>query len=192
MGHRLHQPECVGGLAEYMGLTTADLVVGQEARVLSEEKTESEALLRGKGWKATIEPCLCTELDGRSAGVMVAVRKHIGMRLSISEGTAPADLKHRCTFGFVSAIIRGGFHLGSIYLVSSIGVKAKRNMNILDAVATTLKTLSGRWIIGGDFNCTPEQLEATGWLRMVGGVIVATKVPTASTERLTSSLCRRP
>ena len=65
-----------------------------------------------------------------------------------------------------------------MYLVSSIGVRAKRNLDILDAAAAVLNSLSGRWVLGGDFNCTPEQLTETGWLRVVGGVIVAPKATT--------------
>ena len=64
---------------------------------------------------------------------------------------------------------KGGFHLGSLYLVSTIGVKHKRNMDIFDGMAITLKSLADRWIMGGDFNCTPEQFESIGWVRMVGG-----------------------
>ena len=75
-------PNAWGGLTEYMGASTADLMVGQETKVLAADKTEGEALLRNKGWKASLEPCGSTELDGRTAGVMVAVRKHIGMQLS--------------------------------------------------------------------------------------------------------------
>ena len=76
-------------------------------------------------------------------------------------------LKHR--FGrFRGAKVKGWFHAGSLYLVSGVGVKHKRNMDILDAVASTLKSLAGRWIIGGGFNWTPAQLTETGWLRVVG------------------------
>ena len=72
---------------------------------------------------------------------MVAARKHIGMRLSICKTTVPKVFKHRCRFCFVSAVVRGGFHLGSIYLNSSIGVTAKKNMDILDAVASSVKAV---------------------------------------------------
>ena len=48
-------------------------------------------------------------------------------------------------------MVRGGFHAGSLYMVGAIGVKHKMNLDILDAVAATLKSLARRWIIGGDF-----------------------------------------
>ena len=77
------------------------------------------------------------------------------MSRSVPGETLPKAFKHRCRLAFVNAVTRGGFHLGSVYLVSSIGVKAKKNLDLLDSIAATLKALAGRWIIGGDFNCTP-------------------------------------
>ena len=67
----------------------------------------------------------------------------------------------------------GGIQLGSIYLVSQVGVQAKCNLDILETVGFTLKSLTGPWIVGGDWNCTPADPEATGWLKKVGGVIKA-------------------
>ena len=33
--------------------------------------------------------------------------------------------------------------------------------------------MKGPWIIGGDFNMTPSELEDSGWLETVKGVVVA-------------------
>lgn len=40
-------------------------------------------------------------------------------------------------------------------------------------MAFTLASLVGPRIVGGDWNCTPADLQATGWLKKVGGVIRA-------------------
>ncbi len=37
--------------------------------------------------------------------------------------------------------------------------------DLLKGVAGVLMRVAGTWLIGGDWNCTPEQLTATGWLR---------------------------
>ena len=58
------------------------------------------------------------------------------------------------------------------------GITAKPNLDLLESVAHTLKSLKGCWIIGGDWNCTPAQLLATGWPAKVGGII---KAPAAAT-----------
>ena len=87
---------------------------------------------------------------------------------SISKKTIPKEFRSRCKLNWVSAVVRGGFHLGSVYLVSSIGVKAKRNMDLLESIATTLKTLAGRWILGGGLQlhtgatCS-DWVVANGW-----------------------------
>ena len=47
----------------------------------------------------------------------------------------------------MGAAIKGGFHLGSLYLISRIGVMAKENQGILDAVAARLSLLEGPWIL---------------------------------------------
>ncbi len=69
------------------------------------------------------------------------------------------------------AAVKGGYHLGSLYLISRIGVMAEANQNILDEAAARISLIKGPWAIGGDFNCTPAELVKSGWLKMVGGVI---------------------
>ena len=54
-------------------------------------------------------------------------------------------------------------------------MKARQNLQL---VAGVLAATSGMCVIGGDFNCTPQELESTGWLKKVGGVIVAPSSPT--------------
>ena len=41
-----------------------------------------------------------------------------------------------------------------------------------------LATLRGPWILGGDWQCTPDELRSTGWLNIVKGVIDAPTAPT--------------
>jgi len=51
-------------------------------------------------------------------------------------------------------------------------------------MAAVMSRRGKQWVIGGDFNCTPEQLRATGWLKLVGGVIVQPKLPTCGDRTL--------
>ena len=60
------------------------------------------------------------------------------------------------------------------------GVGTKCNLDLLDTIAFTLGGLVGPWILGGDWNCTPADLAATGWLQKVGGVIHAPNAPTCN------------
>ena len=59
-------------------------------------------------------------------------------------------------------VCKGGLHAGSPYLNSSVGINAKCILDLLHLMAAAMDSISGPWAIGGDWNCTPEQLAATG------------------------------
>ena len=46
-------------------------------------------------------------------------------------------------------------------------------LDLLGDVGAALNSLSGPWILGGDFNNTPAALLETGWLGLVNGVVHA-------------------
>ena len=50
----------------------------------------------------------------------------------------------------------------------------------MEAATAATSKLKGPWLIGGDFNVTPEVMEKSGWLGMIGGVIVAPVDPTCN------------
>ena len=56
-------------------------------------------------------------------------------------------------------------------------------MAILQVISTALTKLRGPWLIGGDWNVSPEELERSGWLQSVGGFIVATTENTCNSSR---------
>ena len=76
-------------------------------------------------------------------------------------------------------MVRGGFHLGSIWLFDSQGA-SQQNLAVLGAAAEQLALLRGPWVIGGDWNMPPHDLAATGWPDLVGGTIVAPELPTCN------------
>jgi hypothetical protein len=53
-------------------------------------------------------------------------------------------------------------------------------MTLLEEAAVALKLCHGGWILGGDWNLSPEVLRASKWLDMVGGVVFATPLPTCN------------
>ena len=57
------------------------------------------------------------------------------------------------------------------------------NLDILHHIACAILQLVGPWLIGADWNCTPEELEATGWLALVDGVIFAPAAPTCNGKK---------
>ena len=57
-------------------------------------------------------------------------------------------------------------------------------MDWLQDAGVVLKTLNCSWILAADFNSTPEQLTETGWLTMVGGVIIAPEGTTCKSRTI--------
>lgn len=167
---------------DYLRVTAADFVVLQETKLRGEEAcAAAEQVARSSGWSASILPCGRADAGGRSAGVAVAVRSHVGLSLPGPVAlTQPTHQAGRFVMRRVGAICAGGLHLGSTYLTSSVGVSAKCNLDLLQSMACTLNGLVGPWCVGGDWNCTPEQLEATGWLGLVNGIVHAPTSPTCN------------
>ena len=77
------------------------------------------------------------------------------------------------------AMCRGGTGLGAVHCHTGIGASGQANLDLMGEVATVLNAWAGPWILGGDFNCTPAELQKTGWLELVDGVVHA---PTAATS----------
>ena len=72
-----------------------------------------------------------------------------------------------------------GVHTCSCYLTScNAGVKRQRNLDTMQLMAGVLNSLKCTWAIGGDWNCTPAELQQTGWLKLVQGATVAPKAHT--------------
>ena len=73
-------PDGWGNILEYLKLTSADFVVGQESkRATRAECDTAESVARTADWKASLTHCLTTQATGKSAGVVVATRVRIGM-----------------------------------------------------------------------------------------------------------------
>ena len=170
--------------ALYMELSAADVILTQEVKVPHGHlKDQAEQAARNSKWSLAIEPCEVTQLGGHSAGTAVAVRSFIGM----SESIAVTASKHLHAHGHfsmkrVSAMGKGGVHCGAPYPHSMVGNGGSRPSatSTSSTPSRSLSGLVGPWILGGDWNCTPAELEATGWLQKVGGVIHGPSVPTCN------------
>ena len=83
------------------------------------------------------------------------------------------EMQHRFLLSKVLAVCKHGIHVGTAYLQDCIGPSAPPNLKTLDYIASVLSIIRGPWVLGGDFNCTPQQLYDTGFPELVGGVIQA-------------------
>ena len=82
------------------------------------------------------------------------------------------------------AVCRGGIGIGSVYCYTGIGATGQANLDLKEEMATVVKAWVGPWIIGGDFNCTPAELERIGWLDLIGGVIRAPNSATSNSRTI--------
>jgi hypothetical protein len=74
--------------------------------------------------------------------------------------------------------MRGGLLVLTMYLWHSEGL-SQRNLELLWAAGEVIVAHGGPWLLGADFNMSPEELgQAGGWLAKIGGVIQAPAVPT--------------
>ena len=159
-------------LRGYVARSAADVVVAQELKTLAGDATLSaEDALKTIRWKGRIGPCTKGPGGGPSAGTAIMTRQHVGMTMP----TCPYadECLHRFVINKVAAICKRGIHIGSLYLTDTVGPSSPDNLKLLDYVASVLMAIKGPWIIGGDFNCTPQQLIETGFVELVGGVVQA-------------------
>ena len=165
-----------------MATTAAEIVLTQEVKLQEGYPCEAaEQAARNAKWKLSVEPCLITKAGGRSAGTAVATRNYIGMtKPKAVEATQRLHAPGRFAMRRVAAMGKGGINCGTPYLNSSVGITARCNLDLLETIAFTLASITGPWMLGGDWNCTPPELEATGWVKKVGGIIHAPQSATCN------------
>ena len=118
-------PNAWSGATEYLNDSAADFMAIQETRVDGEAVKDAENTARNLGWSASVSPCLQGVGGGKSAGVAVACRKHIGMSTSCEEVDLPKSLQGRFSVKHIGAMCKGGFHLASGYLHSYLRRQAQ-------------------------------------------------------------------
>ena len=150
--------------------TRADVLFLQETKVPVEGHNDLLTQSQNGGWHAAHSPAHRGEGNGRSGGVAVLARLHLGM-----EHADALDLdeeQHRVVWAY--STLADGCILASVYLRHSEGLSPD-NRSILEQIAATVSAIEKPWIIAGDFNMEHTVLAESGWLDMVGGVAFAPK-----------------
>ena len=156
----------------YLDGCAADACLIQETRTVGLSTSAAERAAAGAKWQFAINEADVTPAGSTSAGVGVAVRSHIGL----GEDAAvqpPGEWRSRVAVRWMGGYAKGGIHLISVYLWHSEGLSV-RNLQLLEVVANIIRVIVGPWILGGDFNITPEVLRASGWLALVGAEVRGT------------------
>jgi len=164
-------------VAKVLPRSSADILFVQEAKAVGEHgvaKVRSTG--RKAGWNCDASPALRLADAFGSGGCAVAASGGVGIT-SQPDWTIRDGFQHRFKLAWVGAILKGGIHMGSLYLRDSVGL-SEENLCILQEVAIVLKKLRGPWIVAGDFNLNPDLLRSSGWLDIINGVLVAPTSPT--------------
>ena len=125
------------------------------------------------GWQPVIANARCNETGGTTGGVALAFRKHL------SRLDAPGNHDHRWTASIFQAK-NTEMLLVMLYLQVGEGPTGYTNRQVLTEVGALILTLNIPYIVMGDFNCEPEELLETTWLRRIKGNILATPDATIS------------
>jgi hypothetical protein len=105
-------PNSWDGAMSYLERTAADAALIQETRKIGGQVTTAERSAARSGWTASVAEAEKTECGGVTAGLAVAVRKHIGLaRINGGDAGADADSSSRVHVRWMGGTIRGGLHL---------------------------------------------------------------------------------
>ena len=173
---------------DFLKATSADVALLQEGRVRASAVPDKEQVARNASWNLALSPCAATQADRSSAGVAVATRAHIGLPYPAACNFVASFAVPRFTCKRAGICARGGIHVASIYLHDACGIQDPRNLDLLQEAALSLSMMAGPWVIGGDWNASPQELADSGWLKLTGGVVVHPRIPTCTptgaTERI--------
>ena len=172
-------PNGSSGMQKFLGISSADVVMVQEARVVDGDAIVSaQRGAKRSGWGLALTSAMVTESNGTNAGAAIAARSFFGMvQRRLAE--VPVRFQSRISCAHVGAFCKGGEHFISLYLWTSEGM-SQRNLDLLQTVAMVVASLCGPWVLAADFNVTPDVLRQTGWLALVKGSIVASTDPTCN------------
>ena len=188
MGHRAagvwafdsYNGNCMATAQQYMEQSGADVCLVQESRVADARLRTAERTAARTGWSLSLEAAVWTEMDSTSAGVGVAVRRHIGHSDVASLPLHPS-LHSRVRVSWVRAMCKGGIFCLSAYFWHSEGL-SRRNLDLLEYIAQITRRLHGPWLLAADFNFPPDVLIQSGWLQLVNGRVHAPDQPTCNAQ----------
>jgi len=139
------------------------------------------------GWKLDGAEATRTDDGGRSAGTGIAVRSVYGLApgsdLDEKCDVSPAGSAGRLSAAWTNAILPRGLLLISAYFWTGEGL-TERNLRLLERAGDVARAFGGLFLIGADFNMTPEELDAVrSWLDRMGVAIVRPEGPTCHSGR---------
>jgi len=126
-----------------------------------------------EGMHGELHPSHATEKGGWSSGVAIFSQWALSLTSFILPEGCTCKFPSRFIYRHWYAIKKDGVGCGSIYLISGAGPNLP-NIEILKSVAEYIRIVGIPFVLGGDWNMGPADLESTGFLQMVKGRIIST------------------
>ncbi len=154
-----------------------DGIFVQEHGLTQEQCDNVTGTLRAQGWD-TVAGAAYRKNAGHGGGVAVMTSERAGIRpLKLIDGIPGTDidaLNGRFICGVTGDL--GGIASASVYGISGQGVSSQ--LRLWRAVATQMKLIGLPFIIGGDWQVTPQEMQAVGYPELLNAYIVAPSEPT--------------
>ena len=167
-----------GPMLEYAKKCAAHFLTIQEHHLAGRSVLTAAVKMRKLGYKlcaAAAVPSGKSE-RGTTGGVAIAVKNCYGIDViqGLPDPAAPWTIYPGRAAGVrVQGLIRGGVLVISIYLITGEPPNSEDNWRILSRVGEILAMTKLPFVIGGDFQCSPEELRSTGWLEGIDGTLRA-------------------
>jgi len=148
------------------------IVLLQEHRLADSACLQAQHSARRDGWRVGLAAAAQTERS-TSAGVAVAVPIHIGMEPRRGRSVwnaSPSKQPGRIASAWVN--ILGGVTVFTVYMHCSAKWD-EQNVDLFRHLAQQVRQVRGLWVVGGDFNMTPAELQGRPVRDELDGTFVA-------------------
>ena len=164
------------GLKEFLLCAASEVVLAQETHVKAEQVCGASAWAYRHGWKSFWQAAKQGAVAHTSkGGVAVFIRVHLGARpssLQASLDRCGMVTQARVAAALVTCPGYPDIEMVSVYMQDSIPLSNVENAEILAAIGEALQLSQSMYIIGADFNSSPEDLHNTGFAAKLDGSIV--------------------
>jgi hypothetical protein len=137
---------------------------------------EATAALANKGWHVVAAPAQATEAGGTSAGVLLAFPACVGVCKAHSQQAwdiSPVGAAGRLVLALFEVKAIGKLAVFSAYLWTDKSLRFAGNVAILDAITQLTQQLGLPWVVAGDWQNLPQELEHSPWHKEVAASILA-------------------
>ena len=159
-----------GHLKSHLPWISADVILWQEHHLASPEDLDraSEAL-QFMGWKCVLAPALQGKSFGSSSGgVGILVRDRYGLVPQLQLASS-----HRLVLAVMNLPSGKSLTIGSLYCIDGLAMVGE-NLRLLAEAASGVQHLGHPFVLGADFQNSPEVVESTGILARLDAVLVHT------------------